>query len=62
MRWTAENSFVLSANFHGGALVVNYPYDQDPGIASGRNAPSPDDALFEAIEEDQIRRGVLNPD
>ncbi len=26
MNWTAENSFVLSASFHTGALLVCYPY------------------------------------
>ncbi len=49
MRWSAENSFVLSANFHGGALVVNYPYDHEPGINSGGDAPSPDDDLMRAL-------------
>ena len=29
MQWSANQSFVLSANFHTGALVVNYPYDND---------------------------------
>jgi Zinc carboxypeptidase/Carboxypeptidase regulatory-like domain/Dockerin type I domain len=45
MQWTAANSFVLSANFHTGALVVNYPYDED-GVPSGTYAACPDDALF----------------
>ncbi len=48
MRWSAENSFVLSANFHTGALVVNYPYDDD-GKPSYTDAPTPDDLLFEDI-------------
>ena len=48
MQWTADNSFVLSANFHTGALVVNYPYDDD-GIPSGTDAPTADDLLFEEI-------------
>ncbi len=48
MRWTAENSFVLSANFHTGSLVVNYPYDHD-NKPSGQDAPTPDDLLFEEI-------------
>ena len=45
MRWIARNSFTLSANFHTGALVANYPYDDD-GLPSGAYAPTPDDALF----------------
>lgn len=49
MRWSAERSFALSANFHGGTLVVNYPYDHEPGVPSGQPAISPDEALFEAI-------------
>jgi carboxypeptidase D len=47
MRWTAANSFVLAANFHTGALVVNYPYDDD-GLGSV-DSPTPDDLLFEEI-------------
>jgi hypothetical protein len=45
MSWAFTKSTVLSANFHTGALVVNYPYD---GNESGRNiyTPSPDDELF----------------
>jgi carboxypeptidase D len=49
MRWSAENSFVLSANLHGGALVVNYPYDHEPGIPSGVAALSPDEDLMHAL-------------
>ncbi len=45
MEWTAENRFVLSANLHTGALLVNYPYDDD-GVPSGTDAPTPDNALF----------------
>lgn len=48
MAWTAANSFVLSANFHTGALVVNYPFDDDDK-PSGTDAPTPDDLLFEDI-------------
>ncbi len=29
MSWSASQRFVASANFHSGALVVNYPYDND---------------------------------
>lgn len=45
MRWTAGNSFVLSANFHTGAMLVNYPYDEDTGTPHIYKA-CPDDDLF----------------
>lgn len=49
MHWSAQNSFVLSANFHTGAVVVSYPYDADPPLPSYVPAPSPDDALYIAM-------------
>lgn len=27
MRWMKNNTFILSAALHGGALVANYPFD-----------------------------------
>lgn len=57
MEWSAANSFVLSANMHTGALVVNYPYDDDD-LPSGTNAPTPDDAL---IRELSLRYSRSNP-
>ncbi len=44
MRWTARHNFTLSANFHGGAQVVNYPWDN--GAPSGTYSACPDDAWF----------------
>ncbi len=46
-QWIAAHHFVLSANFHGGAALVNYPYDNN-GLGSV-NSPTPDDALMKAL-------------
>jgi len=47
MAWTVAHRFVLSANFHTGDLVVNYPYDNDN--MGSVFSPTPDEALMEAI-------------
>ncbi|MCI4385837.1 hypothetical protein PGIGA_G00055340 [Pangasianodon gigas] len=48
MNWAKSYPFVLSANLHGGSLVVNYPYDDNPeGIS--RYSGSPDDAAFKMV-------------
>jgi len=53
IRWTAQNSFVLSASLHTAvafrrqALVVCYPYDDDR--KGSVDSPTPDDLLFEEI-------------
>ncbi len=49
MRWTAQRSFALSANFHAGALVVNYPYDDDS--RGSVFSPTPDEALCVYLAE-----------
>ena len=48
MNWSADHSFTLAANFHGGALVVNFPYDND----GSETYYTPDDDLFIAISEE----------
>jgi subtilisin-like proprotein convertase family protein len=45
MSWGMSHSTVLSSNFHGGAVVANYPFDSNPQAASVYS-PSPDDAVF----------------
>ncbi|KAF6093139.1 carboxypeptidase D [Phyllostomus discolor] len=48
MSWMKTYPFVLSANLHGGSLVVNYPFDDDEqGLAT--YSKSPDDAVFQQI-------------
>ena len=48
-QWSADNRFVLMASYHSGALVVNYPYDQIPGVPSGTEAIAPDDTLLQEL-------------
>ncbi|XP_003469743.2 carboxypeptidase D [Cavia porcellus] len=48
MSWMKAYPFVLSANLHGGSLVVNYPFDNDEqGLAI--YSKSPDDAVFQQL-------------
>jgi len=49
MNFTLHHNFVLSANFHGGSVVANYPYDGNTDRISGRKDPTPDDDLFQYI-------------
>ncbi len=51
MNWCFGESFTLSANIHTGALVVNYPLDNNPEGASVFT-PSPDEDLFVYISEE----------
>ena len=45
IKWLENNTFVLSANFHGGSLVANYPYDNNAQSVS-TNTPTNDDDVF----------------
>ncbi len=57
MAWSAQESFVLSANIHTGSLVVNYPFDEGDAPPHTYTV-SPDDALFIEISK---RYSVHNP-
>uniref|UniRef100_A0A8C8SCC2 Carboxypeptidase D n=1 Tax=Pelusios castaneus TaxID=367368 RepID=A0A8C8SCC2_9SAUR len=48
MSWLKAYPFVLSANLHGGSLVVNYPFDDDEK-AIAIYSKSPDDAVFQQL-------------
>jgi carboxypeptidase D len=48
MSWYAGRNFSLSLNYHGGALVANYPFDSNSG-GSSIYSPSPDDDVFLSI-------------
>jgi len=64
IRWIKTNPFVLSANFHGGAVVANYPWDsQIPGKET-RNRVNPKPNLTwdtEAFEALALKYSKHNP-
>ena len=50
MAWTRGRTIDLSANFHGGALVANYPFDNNPaGTSTFSPTPDPDHPAFYSI-------------
>ena len=51
MNWAFDHTPTLAANFHTGALVVNYPWDVDWDDLPGNYEASPDDELFIHISE-----------
>ncbi|KAG7335317.1 hypothetical protein KOW79_001913 [Hemibagrus wyckioides] len=44
--WMRSIPFVLSANLHGGELVVTYPFDMARDWAAREHTPTPDDSFF----------------
>ena len=46
MRWFHSFPFVLSANFHDGSSVANYPLDNNEMGDTPGYSPSPDDDTF----------------
>jgi carboxypeptidase M len=55
LNWFDNNSFVLSANFHTGAAVVNYPFDNffnsNANSTAIRYHPTDDDDIFRDISK-----------
>ncbi|XP_072318667.1 carboxypeptidase D isoform X1 [Eucyclogobius newberryi] len=50
MNWLKMNPFVLSANLHGGSLVVNYPFDNNKDMVT-QYSPCPDDDMFQRLSK-----------
>ncbi|XP_068442693.1 carboxypeptidase M [Clinocottus analis] len=65
--WLRTESFVLSANLHGGALVASYPYDNSNGgseLVGGASVAPDDDVLVHlskvySFSHASMRRGDL---
>ncbi|KAH8032943.1 hypothetical protein HPB51_004083 [Rhipicephalus microplus] len=51
MEWIMSLPFVLSANFHGGALVANYPFDDTLDGSQKKYTSAPDDATFRHLAQ-----------
>lgn len=49
MNFTSNRYFTLSANFHGGSVVANYPWDGNQGRQSGKYTGTDDDDVFRHI-------------
>lgn len=67
MNWAKSYPFVLSANLHGGSLVVNYPYDDNLEDVIGYSRSSDDDvfrtlALAYSKENTQMHNGHPCPE
>ncbi|CAF1003524.1 unnamed protein product [Adineta ricciae] len=53
MSWIGAVPFVLSANFHGGAFVINIPYDR---YYIGKQSISSDDDVYQVLAKSYMTR------
>ena len=62
--WMQVIPFVLSANLHGGELVVTYPYDCTRNWVPQADTPPPDEGFFRwlAMVYASSNRVMANPD
>jgi subtilisin-like proprotein convertase family protein len=52
MNWVLDRRPIISLNYHGGALVANYPFDNNPQNQSVESpTPDPDDAALIYLAE-----------
>ncbi|KAJ8019489.1 Carboxypeptidase D [Holothuria leucospilota] len=56
MDWLTKEKFVLSANFHGGTLVANYPHDSMDPVKLQEYESLNDRAPYSASPDDDILR------
>ncbi|XP_014246155.1 carboxypeptidase D-like [Cimex lectularius] len=50
IEWLKKYPFVLSANLHGGALVANYPFDNNENMKNdGQSNVTPDNTVFQYL-------------
>lgn len=49
MDWTLSETFILSANLHNGAMVANYPFDDNANGINGKENPTLDNNVFQYL-------------
>uniref|UniRef100_A0A3B4B9C4 Peptidase M14 domain-containing protein n=1 Tax=Periophthalmus magnuspinnatus TaxID=409849 RepID=A0A3B4B9C4_9GOBI len=59
MNWLKSIPFVLSANLHGGSLVVNYPYDDNKEMVT-QYSQCPDDEVFQQLSKTYSQNPMMH--